>query len=122
MNASQQWDQDYSFRYRSVWLPDKYMDGDTFTVLCDHGHDNRHQVAVRLRGYSAAERYEVGGPEATAGLRAALGQAFGPWPVKLTSLQRVRSVTEVRSLERWVCDVQIALADGSLVNLLDLLP
>ncbi len=116
------WDRAHLWRFRAQWLPGEYMDGDTFTVLSDTGYDGRHEAEIRLHGYSADETWDPGGFAATERLRAALTQAAPTrWNLRIVSLQRVRVVTETKSFTRYVSDVWVAMADGMLRDVKELL-
>lgn len=90
-------------------------DGDTFTALVDTGFDGRHIVHVRIADLDAAELNAPDGLPAKTRLGVAL-LAPGPWPIRLVSRQRERAPGEVRSFERWVCDVFVVQRDGSLLD------
>lgn len=78
---------------RSRPLLDRYMDGDTFCFESDLGHfmrvtilttakDKEKEPRIRLAGVKAPERYDAGGPEATAFTRQWLTEAVssgGTW-------------------------------------------
>ena len=104
------------------WLPDRYMDGDTFSLEIDMGW--KHRLAVwtkpdgkeamprlRLLDVTAPERYEPGGPEATAFTRAWLTEALtypSTWPLTMQSV-------ELDSFDRFIALVWRKL-DGRCLN------
>lgn len=105
-------DRTFLWHFRGQWLPDEYMDGDTFTVLPDTGYDGRHEVAIRLEGIDAPERYDPGGPEATERLRSALLRATAiKWNLRIISKQRIRVVVETKTFERFVSTVFVVIGD-----------
>jgi hypothetical protein len=109
------------WHFRAKWLPAEYMDGDTFTALCDVGYRGRHEPRIRLVGYSTPERYEPGGLEATVALIHALQQGVGKWPLRIVSLQRETVVSEVTTFERYVSVVYVVRPGDQLVNIITLL-
>lgn len=107
------------WRFRA--RPLSITDGDTLRVECDCGFYGRHEVAIRLAGFSAPETHEAGGDEATRRLMLAVESGVGEWPLRVATLQRETVVREVRSFERFVADVWVVQADGELVDVVELL-
>lgn len=99
---------------------DSIHDGDTFTALVDTGFDGRHIVRVRVADLYAPELTDPLGELARDKLWDALASP-AVWPVRLVSRQRERAPGEIRSFERWVCDVFVVQADGGLVDVKNLL-
>ncbi len=121
MSPLSAWDFDKAslWRYRALAL--RVIDGDTLTVLADSGYYGRHEVHIRLAGFSAPELREVGGTAARRALADVLTTADAvPWPLRVISRQRETVVSEVRSFERYVADVLI-VRDGVLVDVTTLL-
>lgn len=118
---AEEWDRAVLWRFRARWLPDAYMDGDTFSAMTDNGMWARHRVSIRIADLWAPERDEPGGPEATARLAAALGRADAvEWPLRFVSQQRETVVTQVQSFIRYVGDVLVVI-DGELIGVRGLL-
>lgn len=108
------WDRLHLWRYRAVWLPAEYMDGDTFTALPDQGYDGRRQVRVRLDDLWMPELSAPGGVDAMIALQDVLSRGQGKWPLRIVSKQRETVISEVRSFERFVSDVFYVDAAGEL--------
>ncbi|MGE0545337.1 MAG: hypothetical protein AB7R89_34695 [Dehalococcoidia bacterium] len=116
ITAQTAWDFDRQYLWHCRAQPLHVTDGDTVRLLVDTGFGGRHEVALRLAGYSAPERYEAGGAEATAALARAIATGVGAWPLRVATLQRETVISEVRSFERYVGHLWIAMPDGGLVN------
>lgn len=110
--ATDTFDRTLLWRFRAQLL--RVLDGDSCRLLCDTGFGGRHEVAIRLLGFSAPERYQAGGPEATQRLHDALARGVGEWPLRVATLQRETVVSEVRSFERYVAQVWVAAPEGLL--------
>ncbi len=93
----------------------RVVDGDTFVALVDTGFSGRHEVNVRLADFSAPERNEEGGAEATVYLHSILDRA-GTWPLRIITQQKETIVAEQRSFIRYVAYVWID-NNGQLVDL-----
>lgn len=87
---------------------EEITDGDTFIFLCDTMFRGRHEPDIRLVGYSAPERNEAGGTEATQRLKDWLldHEHGAEWPY-LMFTQRDR-----RTFARWLGSVW-CVADGN---------
>lgn len=75
----------------------RVIDGDTFVANVDLGFYVAVAIHVRLHGFSAPERNQPGGPEATSRLR----EMIDGKPLVLKSFK------DQRSFERWICDVWV---------------
>ena len=112
------WDRGQLWRYRA--RPVRVIDGDTMVVECDTGFYGRQEVNVRIADLHAPELNEPGGKEARIKLNAALTWMSG-WPLRVVTRQRETVVSEVRSFERYVCDLFVVGNGGDLVNIKDML-
>ena len=109
------------WHYRATAV--RVIDGDTFVAFVDTGFYGRHEARIRIAGLDTPERGEAGADEATQRLRGVVG---GPpphrdWPLRIVTLQRETSVTEVRSFERYVADVYVVGPDGELRDVKEML-
>jgi endonuclease YncB( thermonuclease family) len=119
-----EFDKGFLWRFRA--RPDRVIDGDTFTVVADCGFGSAALPRIRVRGLNAPERFTPEGPAATGRLVAALNPTVltehnQRWPLRIVSLQRESVVEETRSFERYIADVYIVKADGSLIDLKELM-
>jgi hypothetical protein len=121
MKASE-WDRQFLWNYRAMWLPDEYMDGDTFTALVDTGFDDRHEPAIRLISFNAPERYAEGGSFATGVLRTAFSRSTQmKWNIRLSTEKRVHIMEESRTFARWPATVWIVTDNDFMIGLVDIL-
>lgn len=109
----------FLWHYRAKLI--EVLDGDTIVCLCDTGFYGRHEVHIRLAGFSAPERRQLGGTAATLQLTEILQTAVGDWPLRIVTLQRETIVSEVRSFERFVANIFVAQSDGMLRSVAELL-
>lgn len=119
--TADEFDRAHLWRFRA--RPLRVIDGDTLVVLCDTGFRGRHEAHVRIAGYDAPEIGEPGGQDARRALDAAVFERGGvalDWPLRVVTRQRETVVSEVRSFERFVGDVYVAVG-VRLVNVLDAL-
>ncbi len=76
----------------SIFLEDRYHDGDTWWFEIDLGYDSLHRAMIRIIGYDAPERGTPLGPTATAYAR--------------TEIKKARDImvktTERQSGRRWL--------------------
>ena len=115
-----EWDRAHLWHYRAR-LP-AIHDGDTIYTLNDTGYRGRHEPHLRIAGLTAPELWTPEGPAARAAMGAALRYAADvPWPLRVVSLQRETVISEVTSFERYVSDVLVALPDGTLRDVKELL-
>jgi len=120
MNA-EEWDRGHLWRFRARLV--RVIDADTWVVEADTGFSGRHEVHIRIAEMNAPESSTPEGAVATAAVIRLLNTippSFA-WPLRIVSRQRERSVAEVRSFERFVADVSVVQADGTLRDAKDLL-
>lgn len=113
------WDRAHLWRFRAATI--RVIDGDGLVVLADCGFYGRHEVNVRIADLHAPELNEPGGKEAKARLENAVGWFGAGWPLRVATRQRETIVSEVRSFERYVCDLYVVGNGGDLVNVRELL-
>lgn len=89
----------------SLFLEDRYHDGDTWWFEIDLGYDSLHRAMIRIIGYDAPERTTPLGPAATA--------------FSIAELKRAREImvktTERQSGRRWLGFVQVDGADLAVI-------
>lgn len=100
----------------------RIKDADTLVVLVDTGFRGRHEPAVRLVRCDAPERGTPAGKAAFNFVYDLLHESLPPvWGLRIRTVQRETVVEEVTSFERWVAEVWLVEADGTMRNLSDAL-
>jgi hypothetical protein len=100
----------------------RYLDGDTFTALVDTGFGGRYEARIRVSDLFEPEMApQPGAVDARDRLIGAFNRVgWGEWSIRIVTMQRVRSISETKSFDRYVSEVYLAI-DGTLHNLTDVL-
>ena len=116
-----EWDRAHLWRFRARCF--RPIDGDTFVAIADVGFGAAALPHIRIAGFHAPERGEIGAMLATADLIDALTAQDDtwPWPLRIESKMRETVISPVKSFERYVATVWLVMPDGSMTDVRDIL-